>query len=80
MLILLYYDYGIAMSYLTQHQLITNQKRKFSVKNKEDISLFKRFVRIGSWGKPCPFILEEPYLTIPDMIKDKYIKYQLGIE
>ena len=33
----------------------------------------------GRWGMPCPFFLEEPYLTIPDMIKDKFIKHMLKI-
>jgi hypothetical protein len=68
------------MSYLTQYQLITNQKRNFNVKNKDDIALLRRFLRMGAWGSPCPFLLEEPYLNIPDMLKDKYIKNQLGIE
>ena len=68
------------MSKLTEYQLISNQKRNFNPKNKDDIALFKRFLRLNSWGKPCPFILEEPYLTIPDMLKDKYIKHQIGIE
>ena len=67
------------MSKLTEHQLLTNIKRTFNPKNKSDIVLLKRFLSESKWGKPCPFLLEDPYLTIPDMMKDKYVKYQLGI-
>jgi hypothetical protein len=67
------------MSKLTEHQLLTNRKRIFNPKNKNDVELLKQFLVKNSWGSPCPFILEEPYLTIPDMIKDKYIKLALGI-
>jgi hypothetical protein len=73
------------VSFLTQHQLLTNCKRPFDPKNKSDINLLKRFMQEDKWGEspqflPCPFLLEDPYLTIPDMIKDKYIKFQLGIK
>lgn len=67
------------MSKLTEYQLTTNQKRIFDPSKKEDVSLLKYFLKLSKWGKPCPFLLEEPYLTIPDMVKDKYIKFSLGI-
>ena len=67
------------MSILVEHQLLTNQKRKFNPKDKLDITLLKRFIKLNSWGKPCPFLLEEPYLNIPAMMKDKFIKHTLGI-
>jgi hypothetical protein len=67
------------MSKLLEHQLITNQKRIFNPKSKEDINLLKVFIRDKRWDNPCPFLLEDMYLSIPDMVKDKYIKYQLGI-
>jgi len=68
------------MSKLTELQTLANQKYLFNPKNKEHVFLLKQFLQSCKWGKPCPFLLEEPYLTIPDMIKDKYIKYQLGVE
>ncbi len=68
------------MSKLIEHQLLTNCKRPFNPKNKCDIVLLKQFLSETRWGSPCPFLLEEPYLTIPDMMKDKYIKFQLGIK
>jgi hypothetical protein len=67
------------MSKLIELQTLRNPKYLFNPKNKEHISLLKQFLSEYKWGNPCPFLLEEPYLTIPDMMKDKYIKYQLGI-
>jgi hypothetical protein len=66
------------MSFLKQHQSLTNQKFLFDPKNKQHINLFKHFLNENRWGAPCPFLLEEPWLTIPDMLKDKYIQSQLG--
>jgi len=68
------------MSFLTQHQLLTNCKNTFDPKDKSHIALLKKFLQEDRWGDPCPFLLEEPYLTIPDMMKNKYIKFQLGIK
>ena len=67
------------MTVLTNYQLLTNQKRTFDPKNKKDIELFKTFLSNNKWGGPCPFILQEPYLTIPEMLKDKYLRSQFGI-
>ena len=67
------------MSFLTQHQSLKNPKFLFDPRNKYHITLFRYFLNENRWGTPCPFLLEEPYLTIPDMLKDKYIKSQLGI-
>ena len=34
----------------------------------------------GRWPNyVCPFFLEWPYLTIPDMVKDKFARYTLGL-
>ncbi len=67
------------MSVLKNYQLLNNQKRKFDPKNKKDVESFKLFLAENKWGGPCPFILEEPYLTIPDMLKDRFIRSQLNI-
>jgi hypothetical protein len=57
------------------------KKRFFDAKSEADVNEFKKFVESHSWGgKPCPFFLEFPYLTIPDMIKDKIIHNALGLE
>ena len=67
------------MSFLTQQQTLGNPKYLFDPRNKYHINLLRYFLNENRWGAPCPFLLEEPYLTIPDMLKDKYIKSQLGI-
>jgi hypothetical protein len=50
------------------------QKRIFSVKSKEDMRIAKKFFKTWSWGgNGCPFVLEQPYICIPDMMKEKII-------
>jgi len=47
-------------------------KRVFDVANKEDLKLYKHFIEHKSWGRNgCPFELEWPWLSIPDMISHK---------
>lgn len=61
-------------------ETIIRQKRFFNEKSKRDIAIAKQFFKEHSWGiEGCPFILEYPYLTVPDMIKDKLIHKSLGI-
>jgi len=67
------------MTVLTNYQLLHNQKRTFDPKNKKDVELFKAFLSNSKWGGPCPFILEEPHLVIPEMLKEKYIRSQFNI-
>ena len=53
----------------------------FDVKDKKHVDLYRKFLVTGAWGlQACPFILEFPYLTIPDMIKDKLIHSFLKIK
>jgi hypothetical protein len=41
----------------------------------------KKFFSEHTWGSDgCPFVLEYPYMTIPDMIKDKLVHKTLGIQ
>jgi hypothetical protein len=59
----------------------TKTKRQFDVNNKSDVELFKKFLINQSWGSDgCPFVLEHPYLGIPEMIKDKLVYKYLGIK
>lgn len=49
-------------------------KRFFNPKSKEDLGRYKEFVTKKSWGQTgCPFFLEFPYVSVPDMIKDKIL-------
>lgn len=57
------------------------QKRFFNVNEKKDVDVFKKFLKNRAWGKTgCPFILEEPWLSIPDMIKDKLVRHYLKVK
>ena len=67
------------MSKLIELQTLGNPKYLFDPKNKYHINLLRYFITENRWGAPCPFLLEEPYLDRPTMLKDKYIKFQLGI-
>ena len=60
--------------------MFTPYKRKFKYTN-QDIEDCKNFFRYKKWGDSgCPFYLEWPYLTIPDMLKSKLTKYYLNIK
>lgn len=63
-------------------ETLVRQKRYFDAKNKKDIQSAKLFFTNHSWGHEtgCPFILEYPYMSVPDMIKDKLIHKVLDIE
>ena len=40
---------------------------------KADLVEYKYFLDNNSWKNNCPFELEWPYLTTPEMIRDKLI-------
>ena len=47
-------------------------KRVFDVNSKEDLKAYKQYLATRSWGSAgCPFELEWPWLSIPDMISHK---------
>lgn len=59
-------------------QMMAN-RRVFDPKNDEHLSMFRIFMRENAWKNTsemgtCPFLLEWPYLTVPDMIKDKIVR------
>ena len=56
------------------------QKVKFDVKNVKHLEEYKYFVINNSWKNGCPFELDWPFLTIPDMIKDIVVRHFLKIE
>lgn len=49
---------------------LLKSRRYFNPYNKDDMKAVKKFFTKNRWDG-CPFILEWPYLTIPDMIKSK---------
>ena len=61
-------------------QLVT-RKRIFNPLSKEDKREFAFFLEKKRWSSiVCPFELEWPYLTVPDMIKDKITHHMLKVE
>lgn len=59
---------------------LTYPKEVFDPNNKKHSEIFKKFLQNYAWGSNgCPFILEEPYLSIPDMIKDKLVRHYLKV-
>lgn len=62
---------------MTQGNYIT--KRYFDPTVREDLLAFKHFMRTRSWGKDgCPFALEWPWLSIPDMITHKVAEHYVN--
>ena len=55
-------------------------KRFFNVNKQEDVQAFKKFMEKTAWGPDgCPFILQEPFLSVPDMVKDMLLRKYLGV-
>ena len=62
-------------------EMANGTKRKFDVNNKKDVEMYRSFLTTRRWGvNGCPFVLEFPHLTIPDMIKDKMMNKYMKIE
>lgn len=62
-------------------EMANGVKRKFDVNNKKDVEIYKSFLVTRRWGVTgCPFALEFPHLTIPDMIKDKMMDKYMKID
>lgn len=62
--------------------IYSRERIKFNVNNKEHVEMYRKFLETHGWShsKGCPFDLEFPYTTIPDMIKDKLIHKFLKVE
>ena len=61
--------------------IYSKERIKFNLANKDHVELYRKFLTTGAWGRSgCPFELEFPYTTIPDMIKDKLIHKFLKVE
>ena len=59
---------------------VQRQRVRFSPEDKKHIDQYRKFVVKRKWENPGrPYELEWPYLSIPDMIKDKIINHYLKI-
>ena len=58
-----------------------NKRRKFDIDNKVDIEIYKHFLVNNNWKVTgsCPFELEYPWNSVPDMIKDKLVRKFLKV-
>jgi hypothetical protein len=66
---------------LASFQKAFPQRRVFNADNADDIKCFKKFLTEGRWSAMgCPFILEQPYISIPHMIQEKITKNVLEVE
>jgi hypothetical protein len=64
----------------TTFALSNGIKRKFNVSSRLDVQVYKKFLETGSWGTGgCPFVLEPPYFSIPEMINDRLIRKFLSV-
>lgn len=60
---------------------LRKQKRYFDINSKVDIELYRQYLINNAWGgNGCPFILEFPSLTVPDMIKERLIRKFLKVD
>lgn len=56
------------------------QRNTFDINNTQHVEMFKEFLTKKTWGaQGCPFQLEYPWTSVPDMIKDKLIRRFLNI-
>jgi hypothetical protein len=52
----------------------------FDANNKEHVECFKNFLINSRWPSSCPFEVEYPWVSIPDMIKDELVRHYLKIK
>jgi hypothetical protein len=58
-----------------------HQRHLFDATSKTDMKLAKEFFIKHAWGpNGCPFFLEVPWLNVPDMLKDRIMKFHLDIK
>jgi len=58
---------------------VQRQRCRFDPSDKKHVEVFRNFAVNHQWDGGCPFELEWPYLSIPDMIKDRIINHYLKI-
>ena len=64
-----------------RYTLLNNvrSRRLFDPKNPEDLKELKHFVDTNQWIDGCPFYLEDQYVDVPTMCKDKYTRAMLQV-
>jgi hypothetical protein len=62
------------MNFIARH---AKNRREFNPNKKEDVAEYRYYIKNAQWENGCPFWLDWPYLSIPEMIKDKLVKSYL---
>lgn len=58
--------------------LVPAPKRYFNPENEQDLMEFHYYVLEGTWRDTCPFMIEWPRVSIPDMIGEKILRRHMG--
>jgi hypothetical protein len=62
------------MNFIARH---AKNRRVFNPNKKEDVAEYRYYIKNSQWESGCPFWLDWPYLSIPEMIKDRLVKSYL---
>lgn len=54
-------------------------KKKFNCSDIEHLKEYDFFLKQNKWGKNCPFELELPFTSIPQMIENKITNHYLDM-
>ena len=61
-------------------ELNIKPKRHFDVSSRIDLKIAKNFFQTWSWGgHGCPFVLEQPHTSVPEMMREKIINKMFKI-
>jgi len=52
-------------------------KENFDPNNLDHVNHYKYFLEHSRWSGSCPFRVEWPFVTVPELIKDRLIKKYL---
>lgn len=50
----------------------------FDASNVNHRRRFQEFMNQGGWGAPCPFLLEKPYVNVPDLCREKLLQWYMN--
>lgn len=53
-------------------------KREFDATSHQDLAAYQNFLLNKKWDNGCPFVLEEPFTNVPDMINNKILYEHIG--
>ena len=56
---------------------VTYIKENFDTNNLDHVKHYKYFLENSRWSGSCPFRIEWPFVTVPELIKDRLIKRYL---